>query len=93
MTIRSYWLAYDISNDRERARVERCVSRYGQRLQKSLFLCVLDSRRLAQLQGEITALSCHTGTILIVALSDALVWSSGGETPASLVENWVFTAS
>lgn len=93
MNLHSYWLAYDISNDRERARVERCVSRYGQRLQKSLFLCILDSRRLSRLQGEISALACRTGTILIVALGDAPVWSSTGELPAILVENWVFTAS
>ena len=47
MHTRQYWLVYDISNDKERTRVERCVSRYGQRLQKSVFHCVLDARRLS----------------------------------------------
>lgn len=92
MSIRQYWLAYDISDNRERARVERCVARYGQRLQKSVFHCVLDTQRLYLLQGELEALACQSGFIVLAALADPPQWASIGKSAAPLGEDWVFTS-
>ncbi|MEN9984596.1 MAG: hypothetical protein RI925_98 [Pseudomonadota bacterium] len=91
MHTRQYWLVYDISNDKERTRVERCVSRYGQRLQKSVFHCVLDARRLSLLQGELEALTCQSGTIILAALAEPPQWACIGKATPSLGENWAFT--
>ena len=93
MKIRQYWLVYDISDDKERTRVERCVSRYGQRLQKSVFHCVLDASRLRQLQGELEALACQSGAILLAALADPTQWASLGKAATALGVNRVFAWS
>jgi CRISPR-associated endonuclease Cas2 len=91
MTIRQYWIAYDLSSDRERTRVERIVMRYGQRLQKSVFHCVLDTARLEHLQGELEALGCRSGSIVLVALAQPLQAYSLGTPPLALTEDWAFT--
>lgn len=91
MHIRQYWIVYDISDDRERKHVERCLSRYGQRLQKSVFHCVLDIRRLSLLQGELEALNCRSGTIVLAALAEPARMISIGEPGPALTENWAFT--
>lgn len=91
MHVRQYWIAYDISDDRERARVERCISRYGQRLQKSVFHCVLDVRRLSRLQGELEALACRSGTIILTALAEPPQVLSIGKSGLALAEKWAFT--
>ncbi len=93
MTIRQYWVAYDISEDRERIKVERCVARYGQRLQKSLFHCVLDTRRLSLLQGELEALNCQSGSVILAALADPSQLTSIGKNSVNLEEDWAFTLS
>lgn len=90
MTIRQYWIAYDISEDRERTRVEKCLLRYGSRLQKSVFCCVLDARRLERLQGELEAVGCQSGHIILAALADPSLNTSFGEERVSLQEEWAF---
>ena len=93
MSVRQYWIAYDISDDRERTRVERCLSRYGQRLQKSVFHCVLDDRRRSLLQGELEALACQSGTIILAALAEPAQINSIGKPGTTLTENWAFILS
>lgn len=91
MHVRQYWITYDISDDRERTRVERCISRYGQRLQKSVFHCVLDVRRLSLLQGELEALACQSGAIVLAALAEPPQVLSVGKSGPALAEDWAFT--
>jgi len=91
MSARQYWIAYDLSNDRERTRVERCLSRYGRRLQKSVFHCVLDRERLERLQGELEALACRSGNIILAMLAEPAQILCIGEPQAVLTENWAFT--
>lgn len=92
MPIRQYWIAYDISNDRERTRTERCIARYGRRLQKSVFHCVLDTNRLDQLKGELEALGCRSGSIILAALAEPADISHIGTADTSiLTEAWAFT--
>ncbi|WP_240098376.1 CRISPR-associated endonuclease Cas2 [Thermomonas flagellata] len=91
MSIHQYWIAYDLSDDRERARVERCLLRYGQRLQKSVFHCVLDRQRLSRLEGELRALGCGSGAIAVAVLAEpARVLGTAGP-DVILAENWAFT--
>lgn len=90
MNIRQYWVAYDVSDDRERARVERCIARYGQRLQKSVFVCVLDARRHAQLLGELESLRCRSGFVALAALADSHEVTTVGKTGTFLQEDWAF---
>lgn len=90
MSVRQYWVAYDLSDDKERGRVERCISRYGQRLQKSLFSCVLDDRRRMLLQGELTGFACRSGFIMMSALAEPPDSACIGVGQPNLREDWVF---
>lgn len=89
MTLRRYWLAYDVSDNRERALVERCADRYGQRLQKSVFLCVLDEARFSALRTELAAMNCKTGTIALAAL-DGAHYTINSDGVIQEDESWVF---
>jgi CRISPR-associated protein Cas2 len=46
-------LAYDISDDRRRARVAATVQQWGDRVQRSVFVCTLDHAQLAELSDRI----------------------------------------
>jgi CRISPR-associated protein Cas2 len=49
-------VAYDISEDRRRARVAATLQQWGDRVQRSVFVCLVEPERLAGLQetvGEI----------------------------------------
>ncbi len=53
-------IAYDVSDDRQRFRLAALLSRYGVRLQRSVFECELDEAALAGLleqAGEIVELN------------------------------------
>lgn len=94
MSIQQYWVAYDISDDRQRTRVERCIARYGQRLQKSLFVCVLDLPRHSRLLGELEALGCRSGFVVVGALAEPNgVTMIGSSADMPTREDWVFEAS
>lgn len=91
MSIHRYWIAYDISEDRERTRVERCLLRYGQRLQKSVFCCVLDGQRLDRLKGELEALGCRSGHIILAAtVADPSLSACIGHEQVRMQEEWAF---
>lgn len=49
-------ISYDIVDDRQRLKVSRVLSDYGQRVQKSVFECDLNDRRFFQLKKEIEKL-------------------------------------
>lgn len=94
MSVHQYWVAYDISNDRERTRVEHCVSRYGRRLQKSLFVCVLDLARRSKLLGELEALGCRSGFVVVGVLGDpGEVATIGDSVNSPTKEGWIFEAT
>lgn len=46
-------IAYDIPDDKRRRRLAQLLEGYGERVQKSLFECHLDRRRLARLRREV----------------------------------------
>jgi len=51
-----WMICYDISDDRARRRVERALHAVGERVQWSVFECVLGQRRLEVLRAEIADL-------------------------------------
>lgn len=53
--IKRYIVAYDISDNKFRAMIEKKVSNYGFRLQKSVFECELSANQLEKLREDITA--------------------------------------
>ena len=46
-------VTYDIEIDRVRDRIARLLSRYGQRVQESVFECAMDERELETLIGAL----------------------------------------
>lgn len=48
-----WMVCYDIADDRDRRRVERALRAVGERMQWSVFECVLTPERLKQLRAEI----------------------------------------
>ena len=91
MSAAAYWVAYDISNDRERTRVERTLSRYGSRLQKSVFRCVLDRARCERLLQELERLAIKSGQVVCVPVQERFAASVGLPLPPS--ESWSFAVS
>jgi CRISPR-associated protein Cas2 len=49
-------VSYDIVDDKRRSKVAKLVQRYGQRVQKSVFDCLLDEQRLLELRGKVSLL-------------------------------------
>ena len=46
-------IAYDISQNKRRRKVEKAVKKYGGRVNLSVFECMLTESQLGKLQGEI----------------------------------------
>jgi CRISPR-associated protein Cas2 len=63
-----YVIAYDLSCDRERARVDKLLKGWGHRVQKSVFLLTLPRSGLARLTASLEALNLKTGSVLILRL-------------------------
>ena len=60
-----YAVAYDVSSDRERLRVEKLLLGYGFRVQKSVFECKLNKGARERLVAELTELNLETGYVYI----------------------------
>ena len=60
-----YAVVYDVSDDKERRHVDRILTGFGFRVQKSVFECRLGRGDKAQLTGKLSDLKLKTGTIKI----------------------------
>jgi CRISPR-associated protein Cas2 len=58
-------VAYDVSDDRERRRVDRVLSGFGFRIQKSVFECRLTPAGQRALLHELEALRLKTGSVKV----------------------------
>ena len=58
-----YAAVYDITDDKERRKVDRVLTGYGFRAQKSVFECRLGRGDKAQLTAQLTRLQLKTGTV------------------------------
>jgi CRISPR-associated endonuclease Cas2 len=88
MSVGLYWVVYDISDDRERYRVERCLARYGQRLQKSVFRCILNNARRKRMLLELDQLAIQSGQVICAPVQEALASAIGAPMPP--LESWAF---
>jgi CRISPR-associated protein Cas2 len=65
-----YAVAYDLSDDRERSRVDKVLKGWGHRAQKSVFLVLTSRYGLKQLRAELEVLKLESGTVLILRLQN-----------------------
>ncbi len=63
-----YAVVYDLSNDRERDRVDKVLKGWGHRAQKSVFLVLTSRYGIKQLRAQLEALALESGTVLILRL-------------------------
>ncbi|BCB96570.1 hypothetical protein JZK55_14920 [Dissulfurispira thermophila] len=63
-----YAVVYDITDDLERARVDKVLKGFGFRIQKSVFECRLDRKNRDELIKKLNALNIQTGFIKIYRL-------------------------
>ena len=59
---------YDISDNKERRKVEKVLKGFGFRIQKSVFECALDRRGRREIVEQLEALEIQTGFIKIYRL-------------------------
>ena len=83
----AYAVAYDITDDRERGRVDKVLRGYGMRVQKSVFECRLTRWQADKLVAAIEALSLTTGFVLMYRLLEPGEPRVAGKRPESLAED------
>jgi CRISPR-associated protein Cas2 len=62
-------VAYDVTCDRERSRVDRLLKGYGFRVQKSVFEVCTDNTGLRHLVAALSALGLETGHALLYRIN------------------------
>lgn len=85
-----YWIAYDLSDNRERTKTVRVAKRYGMRLQKSVFACVLDKRKLRRLRTEMESLQLRSGFVAIVRIAENSPFVALGNVPPGIDERGIY---
>ena len=83
---RRYIIVYDISDDRERARVSKILCGYGDRVQESVFECRLSVSMRERLRKQLEALELKTGFILVYRVYDKSKRIAIGNIPDDMVE-------
>lgn len=69
---RRYLVAYDISDDRRRTRIARCLQEYGDRVQYSVFVVDVRPARLVRLRTLLEDLiDVHADSVLLCDLGPA----------------------
>ncbi len=76
-----YAVVYDLSCDRERARVDRLLQGYGFRVQKSVFECRLTRRQRDELVARLERLGLRTGFVKVYRLDGAAARPVVGRVP------------
>ena len=80
----SYAIAYDISSDRERTRVEKVLLGFGFRVQKSVFECRMSKGVRERLVVELEALDLKTGFVYIYQLQPRIGRLEVGRAPSAV---------
>jgi len=76
-----YVVAYDISEDRERARVDKILIGFGFRVQKSVFECRLSKPARQRLESRLAKLEISSGHVLIYRIATAQRSAAIGAAP------------
>jgi CRISPR-associated protein Cas2 len=71
-------IAYDISDDHRRARVAAVLQAYGDRIQRSVFLCTLEAALLAEVRSRIAAIIKPEADSVYVFRQCAACWEAAG---------------
>lgn len=74
-------IAYDISEDKERSKVEKILKGWGHRAQKSVFLVTTTRSGMRTLQRALEKAQPKSGTILVLRLQS-------GVEPLSIGQPW-----
>ena len=74
-------VVYDITNDRERGRVDKILLGYGFRVQKSVFECKLGKGACQRLLNELNALNLQTGYVYLYRLQHGAKRLAAGKPP------------
>ncbi len=70
--VRRFLIAYDISDDRRRTRVAKCLQTYGDRVQYSVFVVDIRPARLVRLRTALEVLiHQHADSVLLCDLGPA----------------------
>ena len=56
-------IAYDISDDKRRERIARVLLQFGERVQKSVFVAILDKEQQSELRRELGVLLRRNDTL------------------------------
>jgi CRISPR-associated protein Cas2 len=71
-------IAYDISDDRRRARVAAALQAYGDRIQRSVFVCTLEAPLLAELRSRIAEIINPDTDSVYIFRQCAACWEAVG---------------
>lgn len=63
-----YLIVYDVTDNKERGRVDKALRNYGFRVQKSVYECRLTRGQKKRLISELQALTIQTGHIRMYAV-------------------------
>lgn len=63
--MQKFLLCYDVSDNRERLKVEKLAARFGLRVQKSFFWCA-QPKGSQELQDALERLQLQTGSVLLL---------------------------
>lgn len=90
MSVQAYIISYDISDNKERYRVEKTIRDFGFRIQHSVFYAVLDQHHQKKLKSHLNRLNIKTGYIFITSINKNS-WDTIGVNPFIPEEDWSFT--
>lgn len=76
-------VCYDVSNDRERYRVDKLLKGYGFRVQKSVFECRLNTAARQRLRAQLDALHLHSGHVRLYHVLSGAAAQAVGNVPAA----------
>ena len=71
-------VAYDISDDRRRARVAAVLQAYGDRIQRSVFVCTLEAGLLAEVRARMAEIINPDTDSVYVFRQCAACWEAVG---------------
>ncbi len=79
-----YIVAYDITEDNERRQVSRILDGYGQRVQRSVYLCSIPARTAHRMFAALEELHLCSGFILAWRIGDKVSPECLGVCPENL---------
>lgn len=83
-------VVYDISSNKERAKVDKVLKNYGFRIQKSVFECKLNEALRKKLLLELHELDIRTGFVKIYKLTDIIDAKTVGQKEGTIDDGDAF---